>query len=249
MKVSQQCWLVLMAEDPSTAKKKYFVDKCLPFGSSISCAQFQKFSDALQFITEFKLQVTLRITNYLDDFLFVARMIWICDHMMSQFLAICEDIGCPVSEEKTEWGSDCMIFLGTLLDGNELCLATSEEKKNKATQQLLTIVHKKKVKVHDLQSLTGLLNFLTRAIIPGRVFTCRLFTKIPSYIYSMQQKKLKFFHHVRVDAEFRNDCQMWLTFLQNADENKSLLCRPFIDFDATKKTMQELSFYTDPTKN
>ena len=35
------CWLVMMAVDPVTVRKKYFYDKCIPFGSSISCANFQ----------------------------------------------------------------------------------------------------------------------------------------------------------------------------------------------------------------
>ena len=81
--------------------------------------------------------------------------------MMTEFLKLCQDIGCPVSEEKTEWGCEFIIFLGTLLDGNQHCLAMSEEKKNKTIQQLNSMVHKKKVQVKDLQSLTGLLNFLT----------------------------------------------------------------------------------------
>ena len=195
MKVSQRCWLVMMAIDPISKKKMYFVDKCLPFRSSISCAQFQKFSDAFQH-TEFKLRVTLRITNYFDDFLFVAKTIWLCDYMMNKFLIICEDIGCPVSKEKTETGCEIIIFLGTLLDGDDHCLAIVEEKKDKAIQQLTNIVKKRTVLVKDIQSLTGLLNFLTRAIVLGRAFTWHLFTKIPSYIYSMQQKKLKFYHHV-----------------------------------------------------
>ena len=36
-------WLVLKAEHPRTGAMCYFVDKCLPFGASISCAIFQAF--------------------------------------------------------------------------------------------------------------------------------------------------------------------------------------------------------------
>ena len=34
-------WLVMKAQDPWDNRWKFFVDKCLPFGSSISCAHFQ----------------------------------------------------------------------------------------------------------------------------------------------------------------------------------------------------------------
>ena len=34
-------WLILFAYHPISGKKFYFVDKCLPFGASISCVHFQ----------------------------------------------------------------------------------------------------------------------------------------------------------------------------------------------------------------
>ena len=43
-----QWWLLVMkATHPETGKTVYFVDKCLPFGSSISCAVFQAVSDTI----------------------------------------------------------------------------------------------------------------------------------------------------------------------------------------------------------
>lgn len=67
-------WLVLKAEDPRDGKVKFFVDKCLPFGASISCLHYQRFSNALQHILEYKAGKVGKnaITNYLDDFLFLA---------------------------------------------------------------------------------------------------------------------------------------------------------------------------------
>ena len=38
--------LILVAEDPRDGIWKYFMDKCLPFGASISCAIYQRISDA-----------------------------------------------------------------------------------------------------------------------------------------------------------------------------------------------------------
>ena len=46
MNKASWCWLVLKATHPITQKVYYFVDKCLPFGASISCAIFQAFSDS-----------------------------------------------------------------------------------------------------------------------------------------------------------------------------------------------------------
>ena len=47
--LSRKCWrlLVMCAHDPVTNRIYYFVDKCLPFGASISCSHFQRFSDTI----------------------------------------------------------------------------------------------------------------------------------------------------------------------------------------------------------
>ena len=249
IRIDQCCWLILMAVNPMTNKKQYFVDKCLPFGASISCAQFQKFSDALQYLAEYKIQVSFCITNYLDDFLFVAWMKVECDRRMSKFLRLCRKIGRPIVSDKTEWGTSIIIFLGCLLDGEEFCIAIPQEKKDQAINQLQTMINKKKVLVRELQSLIGLLNFLCRAIVPGRVFTRRMYAKIPGYIYELQQKrKLKHYHHVSLDREFKQDCCVWLNFLKEANNNRKLLCRPFIDW-TQEFTATELRFYMDATAN
>ena len=49
LSVSSTKWTVMKAHDPLTKIWKYFVNKCLPFGVSISCALFQRFSNALKF--------------------------------------------------------------------------------------------------------------------------------------------------------------------------------------------------------
>jgi hypothetical protein len=48
---------------------KYYYDKCLPMGASISCSLFEKFSTALHWFTEIK-SGNENILHYLDDFLY-----------------------------------------------------------------------------------------------------------------------------------------------------------------------------------
>ena len=95
-------WLVMKAQDPLTGEWKFFVDKCLPFGSSINCSHFQRFSDSLRHIIEFRLQVSNRVTNYLDDFLFIAVTLALCNAMIQWFLDLCVELNIPVSLEKTD---------------------------------------------------------------------------------------------------------------------------------------------------
>ena len=54
--------------------------------------------------------------NYLDDYLFVAFLRSVCNEQMQAFLLNCEEIGFPVSMEKTVWAVTSLTFLGMLID-------------------------------------------------------------------------------------------------------------------------------------
>ena len=86
----------------------------------------------------------------------------------------------------------------------------------------------------QLQTLTGYLNFLTRAIFAGRTFTRRIYAK-----FSLRNPRLKQHHHVSVDSEFRFDCEIWRFFLPN--HRNEAVCRPMVDLD-TVTYARELQF-------
>ena len=72
--------------------------------------------------------------------------------------------------------------------------------------QLTYILSKKKVTLKELQALTGLLNFCTRAIPAGRAFVRRL--------YDATCGLSKPHHKRRVSLEMRADIKTWLLFLE-----------------------------------
>ena len=105
-----QWWLlVMMAMHPVSQNIFYFVDKCLPFGASISCAIFQAFSNAVAWIVQYK--TNRANVNYLDDYLFAAAVRRICNWQIQTFLDVCEQIKFPVAMEKTYWGYHTSDFL------------------------------------------------------------------------------------------------------------------------------------------
>ena len=236
---SQYKWLLMRAQSPVDGNWYFFADKCVPFGASISCALFQQFSDALHHIIEFQTHLNSN-TNYLDDFLFLAISKLLCNEMVNCFIQICEELNCPLLVEKTEWAIEIIIFLGVLLDSRRRILAIPEEKRQKALYAIDIMIEQKKFTVKQVQCLTGLLNFLNKAIVPGRAFTCRMYTKIA--LKDSKGRALKQYHHINLDAEFREDCKMWKLFLLNL--SAQILCRPFIDIDAFK-TATQLDFFTD----
>ena len=256
--LSPRCykWLVMKAEDPNTGKTFYFVDKCLPFGASISCSHFQRFSNALKHIFEYiwrakigwengslqrKKEIIEFLTNYLDDFLFIAISTNTCNQMVKCFLELCNTLGVPISNEKTEWGSARIVFLGMLLDGIKCIITIPQEKRRRAQNMLDLILSKRKATVKDLEKLAGFLNFLNKAIMPGRAFTRRMYAKFTS-----TKEKLKSHHHITLDKEFKADCKVWTSFLD--EEMESTISRPFIDMDIFQHA-SKLKFFTDATAN
>ena len=69
--------LLMKCKSPIDGNTYYFVDKCLPFGSSISCRHFQDFSDSVAHIVRFF--TGKKPINYLDDYLFAALVRAICN--------------------------------------------------------------------------------------------------------------------------------------------------------------------------
>ena len=192
------------------------------------------------------------ITNYLDNFLFLALTILRYNYLLNQFLVICEEIGFPIALDKTQWASEVIVFLGILLDGRRRYLSIPIEKQHKAIILLQTMIDKSKVTVKDLQILCGYLNFLGKAIVPGRTFTRHMYAKYQGIVRvhatndEMVMKvglQLKAHHHVQLDGEFKKDCQVWLQFLQ--DTNLAYVVnRPMVDF-APKVNSQRIFFYSD----
>ena len=197
----------MMAVDPETGRKQYFLDKNLPFGHSISCSLFQKISDAFKHIFEWK-----------------------------------------THRGFATWK---IIFLGITLNGKDLQFEIPEDKRIRTINMLNHFIDRKKVTVVEIQRLAGLLNFLNKAIVPGRAFQRRMYSKYSNLTKGKNRNatqeigsgsQLKPYHHINLDSEFRQDCKVWLSFLDK--EPEWAVNRPFSDV-AEKLQADLLDFYTD----
>ena len=234
-----QWWLLVMkAENPKTKEVMFFMDKCLPFGSSISCAIFQAISDAIAWIVEYRTKK--RNVNYLDNYLFAALLKSMCDSQMQEFLKVCEDINFPVALEKTFWGTTRLTFLGLLLDTVRQIVCIPMNKLIKAMNWVEFFLNKKnkKATVLEFQKLCGILNFLCRCIVPGRAFVRRLYVK-----NSKDGKVLKSHHHVKITEENRLDLLIWKQFLSHPDSHY----RPFME--TLGINAQQIDMFSDASGN
>ena len=227
---------VMKAVNPEDGRTYYFVDKCLPFGASISCALFQDFSDCVAFI--FKKKTGKNTVNYLDDYYFVAMLKKLCDGQIQAFLDICAFINFPVSLEKTVWGSPVIIFLGFLIDAENQVISIPVEKINRALDLIVSFLTRKSKKctLHELQKLCGFLNHLCKCVVPGRAFIRRF--------YAFTAGKLLPHHHININREIIDDLKVWSSFLSKP----AVYSRPFVDFSRVSTT-KEPFWYTDASKN
>ena len=168
-------YLILKCEHPVTKKVYYFVDKCLPFGASISCAIFQDVSVSVAWLVHSRTGEPS--ANYLDDYFFAAFKKLLCDNQVEEFLQLCSIINFPVSLEKTVWGTTLLVFLGLLIDTVNQVIAIRMDKIQRALDMIEFFLSKRNgsVTVHQIQKLTGFLNFLCKCIVPGRAFVRRLY--------------------------------------------------------------------------
>jgi hypothetical protein len=132
---------------------KFYFDKCLPFGASISCSLFEKFSTALHWFTEQKTGKK-DILHYLDDFLFGAEADSPkCQFILQTFRDICKLWGVPVAKDKTVEPTEILTFLGIEFETLAMELRLPNEKLVELKHTLELFVQSKKVTLRQLQSL------------------------------------------------------------------------------------------------
>ena len=227
--------LIMKAVNPIDNKVYYFVDKCLPFGSSISYAIFQAISDAIAYIVKYR--VGKKNVNYLDDYLFAAALKLACDRQVTEFLEVCRLISFPVALEKTFWGTTLLVFLGLLLDTEKQLVCIPTDKIVKVREMINWFLGRKKATVLQFQKLCGSLNFLCRCIVPGRAFLGRL------YVSGNGKIALKQHHHLNVTNEHKLDLATWQYFLSQP----TIFSREFILPQI--HTAQIIDIFSDASRN
>ena len=113
-------------------------------------------------------------------------------------------------------------ILGLLIDTVKqvVCLPVDKIQRAIALIDYFLNTHNKKATVLQFQKLCGVLNFLCKCIIPGRVFTRRLYERTAG-----SHGHLKSHYHVRITNENRSDLKMWRAFLTNPE----VFCRPYMN--------------------
>ena len=189
-----------------TYKGKYYYDKCLAQGCSSSCRIFERFSTALEWILKEKFGVE-NVCHVLDDFMFMALVYLECERFLEAWKNLCKLLRIPLAENKTLDPAQIMIFLGIELSTIEMMARLPLDKLVSYRKQLQDLLRSRTVKLRDMQSAIGILQFSTNVITPGKAFVRRLIDTTIGIV--------KPFHYVTVSKAAKKDILMWSDFFEH----------------------------------
>lgn len=147
------------------------------------CSTYEKFSTFLQWCIEQECDFDT-LLHYIDDFLFFGPPdSYICAQLLKKFDEITERFGVPTAPEKRVPPCTLIEFLGLLIDSVRQQVRVPKDK-------IVDILHKidialshtnNKISLKELQSLVGSLQFLCRAVAPGRRYNSLFYLLSPDY--------------------------------------------------------------------
>ncbi len=184
----------------------YYVMKSMPEGFTASCKNFEDFSTALEWIVKNFSKIESLI-HYLDDFLFAHNNYQKCLYILNVFIAICDFLGIPLAPEKLVYPTTILEFLGLVFNTLERKIVVPKEKVVKLISLIENFEQRKKARLREIQSLIGSLNFVCRAVAPGRAFLRRIINAICGVTNPN--------HYVRINKDMKADLSMWKHFLMD----------------------------------
>ena len=188
---------------------KIFCDKMLPMGAKISAAHWEAFGHIWEWIVQNDPRFDGHTCRYMDDMLCLFEPGKDPKASVTALEQTCADIGLPLAPDKTVAPTTSITFLGLTIDSQKQTIGIPQEKIAKAKSQLLLLTSKRTMKVRQIQSIAGLLNFNCKAIPPGRPFLRRLFDSVagkPKHCWA------------NISRDMKEDAHAWLNFLESLNE-------------------------------
>jgi len=183
---------------------RIYIDKMLPFGLHSAPIIFSAVADALQWILI--KQGIPKLLHYLDDFILVTKSLSKAEEQKQLLVSTCSMLGVPLEPSKLVGPVTCLTFLGIEIDTMALQIRLPEDKLTNLRRELSQVVSKRVISKKALQSITGLLQFATKVVRPGRPFLRRL--------YALQEVGSHPMHHVRLNNAARADILWWHLFVE-----------------------------------
>ena len=157
-----------------------------------------------------------RALCYVDDFLFITEPDrFACQSLINKMNLLCSELGVPIATEKTEGPASSLTFLGINLDSVSQTISLPPGKSAEIQSLLKTWSTKKKCSKTELQSLIGSLQFASKCVPAGRLFTRRMISLLT------ESKNIK---SIKITNDFKLDLNWWISFLPAWNGTASFLC-------------------------
>lgn len=207
-------------------KGAFYNDCVLAMGASSSCQIFETFSTSLQWIMSTKFGIS-GLSHLLDDFVFIGKAdSQECFSALQTFLCLANTLGVPIKKEKTVMPCTRLTIYGIELDSVEMVARLPQDKVVKISNMLILYKQKRRIKLRELQSLLGLLNFACGVIIPGRAFLRRLFDLTIGHTCP--------YYWITLTSEARLDLKLWYDFIKNYNGKSCFLFQKWLTSDSIK---------------
>ena len=181
----------------------YLFDTRVPFGSGLGPMIFHRNSQAVR-----RFMYNRGYNNmvvYLDDFFIAEDSYERCREAQHVLLSLLIKLGFEISWSKVVGPSQCVNFLGVLIDTRDCTLSLDSDKLFKLYNKLLEFKTRKRASKRQLQSLAGSLNWACQAIRGGRYFLRRILNDINKLRHGS--------HKCRLSGEFHKDLEWWISYL------------------------------------
>ena len=185
-------------------QSQYYVDMYLPFGLRSAPFLFNQLSDGIEWILKHSYGLK-HVIHILDDFFIAEHSKLACLTSFSTLLQVFMSLKAPTVASKTIGPSQQIEFMGIVLDSLRMEARLPQDKLIRIKDLLGSFQKRRSVRLIELQSLIGTLQFACKVVVPGRTFLQRaidLTRGVPNR-----------FHHVRLNREFFQDLAMWRVFI------------------------------------
>ena len=152
---------------------KLYVDTALPFGLRSAPKIFNALADGLLWMLQAEgIQPCI---YYLDDFLLFSDSDLLSSRdQLAKTLRVCQSLGVPISEHKTEGPTHCLTFLGIELDTMERRVQLPPNKLDRLQREIARWSRTKSTTKRELLSLIGQRQHACCVVKPGRSFLRRM---------------------------------------------------------------------------
>lgn len=212
---------------------QYYVDLKLPFGGRSSASIFTSFADLVCWILTQKYE--LIVVHYSDDFLLITRAdLELAMKHLDTFKSVFAFLDIPIAEDKLVGPATEVPFLGIDIDTHHLSVSIPMEKVREMLAVMPRWCSRRTCTLRELQSLNGKLNFFSKVIVAGRIFTRRLIDLTTTVNHSH--------HHITLNKGAKDDIHWWCELLRTCNQSS------FIP-DPKRIYSTDLMLFTDAAKN